>query len=97
VTEPGLARERTLLAWNRTAVGWLAAGLVAVRYFGPSGLLTAEAAASYAMVLIGLTLFVIAQQRGPAPAGARLLRVVSVLTSLAVVVVLVTRLTSPIG
>ena len=92
----GRAHERTLLAWNRTAVGWLATGLVGVRYFGPDGLLTAEAAASYALVLTGLALFVIAQRRGSAPAGSRLLRVVSIVTTLAVAVVLVSRLAAPI-
>ena len=91
----GRAHERTLLAWNRTAIGWLAAGLVAVRYFGPDGLVTAEAAASYALLLTGLALFVIAQRRGSTPAGSRLLRVVSIVTTLAVAIVLVTRLAAP--
>jgi uncharacterized membrane protein YidH (DUF202 family) len=96
-SERSLAHERTLLAWNRTAIGWLAAGLVGVRYFGPDGLLTAEAGASYALVLAGLVLFAIAQRRGSTPAGSRLLRGVSIVTTLAVTVVLVTRLTSPVG
>jgi uncharacterized membrane protein YidH (DUF202 family) len=95
--ERSLAHERTLLAWNRTAIGWLAAGLVGVRYFGPDGLLAAEAVASYALVLTGLVLFAIAQRRGSAPAGSRLLRVVSIVTTMAVAVVMVTRLTSPVG
>ena len=95
-SERSLAHERTLLAWNRTAIGWLAAGLVGVRYFGPDGLLTAEAGASYALVLTGLVLFAIAQRRGSAPVGPRLLRVVSIVTTLAVTVVLVTRLAAPI-
>lgn len=96
MSERSLAHERTLLAWNRTAIGWLAAGLVGVRYFGPDGLLTAEAAASYALVLTGLVLFAIAQRRGSAPAGPRWLRVVSIVTTLTVAVVLVTRLATPI-
>lgn len=97
MSEGSLAHERTLLAWNRTAIGWLAAGLIGIRYFGPDGLLTAEAAASYALVLTGLVLFAIAHRRGSAPAGSRLLRAVSIVTTLAVALVLVTRLATPIG
>jgi putative membrane protein len=47
-----LANERVGLAWQRTALSWLAAGLVVVRYFSADGLLHRRTVVGWAMVVV---------------------------------------------
>ncbi len=48
-----LANERNGLAWQRTALSWVAAGATVTRYFASNGLLTARASIGYLMLAIG--------------------------------------------
>jgi uncharacterized membrane protein YidH (DUF202 family) len=48
-----LANERNGLAWQRTALSWVAAGASVARYFAGNGLLTARTSIGYLMLAIG--------------------------------------------
>lgn len=51
---PGLAVERTALAWNRTALSFLGTGALAGRMLAADALLVAIAAAVIALAVAGL-------------------------------------------
>lgn len=48
-----LANERNGLAWQRTALSWVASGATVTRYFSGNGLLTARATIGYLMLAVG--------------------------------------------
>jgi uncharacterized membrane protein YidH (DUF202 family) len=48
-----LANERTGLAWQRTALSWVASGATVARYFASGGLLQARTSIGWSMVAIG--------------------------------------------
>ena len=48
-----LANERSLLAWQRTAMSWGGAGAIVTRYFASDGLLRAHTLVGVAMLLVG--------------------------------------------
>lgn len=53
-----LANERVGLAWQRTALSWLAAGVAVVRYFASDGLLHRRTVIGWAMVAVAGILWV---------------------------------------
>ena len=55
VSEVGasLANERNLLAWQRTAMSWAAAGAVVARYFATDGLLRPSTIVGMLMMIVG--------------------------------------------
>jgi uncharacterized membrane protein YidH (DUF202 family) len=48
-----LANERTLLAWQRTAMSWAGAGAVVIRYFATEGLLRPPTVVGMLMLVVG--------------------------------------------
>jgi uncharacterized membrane protein YidH (DUF202 family) len=52
-----LANERNELAWQRTALSWVAAGGAAARYFSNDGLLHARAAIGWLMIATGVVVW----------------------------------------
>jgi uncharacterized membrane protein YidH (DUF202 family) len=48
-----LANERNLLAWQRTAMSWAAAGAVVTRYFATDGLLRPSTVVGMLMMVVG--------------------------------------------
>ena len=48
-----LANERTLLAWQRTAMSWGGAGAIVTRYFADDGLLRPHTLVGVGMLLVG--------------------------------------------
>jgi uncharacterized membrane protein YidH (DUF202 family) len=52
------ANERVGLAWQRTALSWLAAGLGVVRYFSADGTLHPRTVVGWAMVVIAGILWI---------------------------------------
>lgn len=48
-----LANERNLLAWQRTAMSWGAAGAVVTRFFAPEGLLRPSTIVGMLMLVVG--------------------------------------------
>ncbi len=53
-----LANERVGLAWQRTALSWLAAGLGVVRYFAADGILHRRTVVGWAMVVVAGILWI---------------------------------------
>lgn len=52
--DPGLARERTVLAWNRTGLSFVVLGAVALRYLPPTARPVLRLALGGAMVALGV-------------------------------------------
>lgn len=54
-----LANERNGLAWQRTALSWVAAGVAVARYFSGGGLLRARTSIGWMMVVVGTGIWAI--------------------------------------
>ena len=79
--DPGLAFERTTLAWNRTGLASVGAGAIALKVFW--GLHVLGVALGLLLIAIG----VLAYEAGAhAPAGSRTLRAMSLAVTAAAVV-----------
>jgi uncharacterized membrane protein YidH (DUF202 family) len=70
--DPGLAFERTTLAWNRTGLASVGAGAICLKVFWTEGVL------GVALALLLIAIGVLAYEAGAhAPAGRRVLRAMS--------------------
>lgn len=58
-----LANERNELAWQRTALSWLASGGAVARYFAPGGILSSRALVGWLMLVVGGVIWLDGAQR----------------------------------
>jgi uncharacterized membrane protein YidH (DUF202 family) len=98
-----LALERNVLAWQRTAMSWAAAGCTVTRYFSRGGLFAIRTSIGYLMLAVGAMIWVdgirryhrqaaIIRSAQPITAAAFAVRSVGYATTLVVAAIIVIEL-----
>ncbi len=98
--DPGLARERTALAWNRTGLSFVVVGAVALRYLPVTVHLVPRFALGAALVALGAVAWAYGLVRArsgsaPRPAPRAVLRVLAYGTAFAAAVAILLTFTAP--
>lgn len=57
LVDEGLVSERSSAAWSRTALGWLGAGAVVIRYLGATGPFDSRALGGHLMLAVGVVVY----------------------------------------
>ncbi len=92
-SQPGLARERTNLAWTRTAIAFTATGAAILKNHLAAGLVVLGLAA----VVWGLRRMLPAPGGDEAAVGRRLLMLTIAVTGVGIVALVVALTTAPLG
>jgi putative membrane protein len=99
-----LANERNGLAWQRTALAWVASGAAVARYFSTDGLLTTKTSIGFLMLAVGALVWFDGARRyhrhaaniradEPMPVPMRSIRLVALATTFAVAAIVTIEIT----